>query len=889
MKVLFTTICFLTYGLLSGQTIIKGTIADKSDSSPLPFVSVIVYQYQTNKILSYTQTDDAGFYKLEVPSVLSILTLKTSRLGYMPYQQDIVMGSEEDMTLMLSFQLQQKTEKLAEVVIRGPIIVKEDTIIYDIAHFTSARDQTLEEVLAKIPGFKIRGDGEIQVNGKTVRKVLVDGQEVTDVGAALLTHSISPEDVESVEVRTDEKDTKLKESLLDATEYVVLDIKLKKELDKSLFGKIKATIGYQNNIEPGGYLNAFSLKQHAKIHLFAEHDRFGEQTISLDQIKNIGAEAFQKIFEIPADFQTLTEREAFDDEIYGFKNYTIAYKDIVGLSTKFTISPALDIYVGSYNSFSKDGKGRSYTQAFTDLGSPNSFVETQQIENYSSKNKLDFRYDKDKIKVRLDLNAVLFKNDYSSLNNESARELRYNYGDVHRSKSFYENLRLEYAASKKLGFSLKASYASITSEHTKNLTHNDTAYASFFVDENDRSVFDFSQQHDTDASNLLAELAVNYRTPLGVFNGGIHYQAKSQTTEKVAFNNKAESNNAVLAFTGQNPRLTYEKWGPFLKYALDIAGVSFSSEGKWVYLQYPEQTFKTTNQTAFEYKLSMSYNFGAFNYISAGLSRQISSFPLEKIMLGWDISNFQTVSIPGEFIIEPRPEMTLELSGAKKFESIDLLFDPAMLYGQIKNADRYLFTADPIISIAYDQLKSEYILMTFPLTKKFKTIPINIVLEPEWLINQNENVASSGALYRTKTTRRLFGLKVKTELEDKPYDFFFYPKYSAFIFENALSETTTSQKMLSLVFSTDLDILNEKLLITPSIRTIKFLGNVDAEFTNISLKVDYLAGALHWSLSIDNLLDNSNFVQQTIFPTYFISEKNSVFSRYFKVGLSYKF
>ena len=213
-----------------GQTVIQGSITDAVDSTTLPFVSAILYQYQSNKIINYTQSDVDGNYQLKVPSELSILTLKTSRLGYHPFEQDIVLGSEKDTTIVFSFQLTPKAEQLQEVVVQGPIIVKKDTIIYDVAHFTQARDQTLEDVLAKIPGFKIRGDGEIEVNGKAIQKVLIDGEEVTDAGTALLTRSISPEDVKNVEVRMDEKNTKLKESLLDATEYVVLDIKLKEEL-----------------------------------------------------------------------------------------------------------------------------------------------------------------------------------------------------------------------------------------------------------------------------------------------------------------------------------------------------------------------------------------------------------------------------------------------------------------------------------------------------------------------------------------------------------------------------------------------------------------------------------------------------------------------------------
>jgi len=377
--------------------------------------------------------------------------------------------------------------------------------IREVADYLRLAEKTAYRYAAegKIPGFKIRGDGEIEVNGKAVRKVLIDGEEVSDAGAALITRSISPEDVKNVEVKMDEKDTKLKESLLDATEYVVLDIKLKDELKKSIFGKVRGTVGYQDQIEPGGSLNAFSLKKKPKIHLFAEHDRFGEQTISLDQIKNLGSEAFQKLFEIPADFQTLTEREAFEDEIFGFKDFTIAEKDIVGLSTKFTLSPSLDIYLGSYNSYSKDGKGRNYLQEFNTFDFSSRFSETQEIIDYSSKNKLDIRFDKNKLKVKMDINAVLFDNTMNTQNSEVIQSLDYRFENKHRSNSFYENLLAEYKITDKTGIQLKASHSIISSNQYKRLNHNDPSYGLTFTDDQGNTIFNFRQPINTDAENLL--------------------------------------------------------------------------------------------------------------------------------------------------------------------------------------------------------------------------------------------------------------------------------------------------------------------------------------------------------------------------------------------------
>ncbi len=878
----------LTYSF--GQTKISGQVTDKTDSTSLPYVSVIIYKYQSNKILDYTQTNADGYYVLEIASEPTVITLKTSRIGYYSFEQDIVIGAGNAKKIALSFALVPNVDELQEVVIRGPIIVKEDTIIYDVEHWTEARDQTLEEVLAKIPGFKIRGDGEIEVNGKLIDKVLIDGEEISNSGAALLTRSIAPEDVKSIEVRMDEKNDKLKESLLDTREYVVLDIKLKEGLNKSLFGKARATLGYQNSVEPGGYVNAFSLKKKLKVHVFAEHDRFGEQTISLDQIKNTGSEALKKIFDIPADFQSLTEREAFNDEIYGFKNYTVADKSIIGLSSKYSISPAIDLYFGTYNSYAKDGKARSYAQKFGEGNPINAFTESQEATNYSSKNKLDFRLDKEKLKVRLDINAVFFKNESETLSSETLQNLNYNYGDVHKSNAFYENLLVEYKANSKLGVQFKASHSYIDATRTKNLLHNNPVYTSIFYDENNNQVYDFEQQASSIATNFLSEVMVQYRSKVGTINTGVRFQSRTLKAGKEGFN-KGDLPNLTLVplFTGARSTLNFNKWSPFLKHRINIGSFTFKNEVRFAQIMYPNQENKQKNVQLVEFKSGVDFSFGSFSYINVALSKQISSYPMQKLVEGYDLTGFQSVAIPNVHILNPTPEYTLDITGAKKFDNIGLLFDPAMLYGRIQNTDRFLFSNEPVIITEYDQFQAEYWAFSFPFSKSLKKIPLDIIFEPEGLINQTQNIDSVGNSYQTKTTRLLIGLKLNTDFEDQWYDVNLYPKYTSFIFENEYFNSESTLDMFSVNLTAKIDLFDKKLLLTPTVRTVAFFGNVTSDFTNISLKIEAPSSKWYWFVMIDNILNSSDFIIENIYPTYSMLESNSVFVRYVKFGMEYKF
>ncbi len=511
-------------------------------------------------------------------------------------------------------------------------------------------------------------------------------------------------------------------------------------------------------------------------------------------------------------------------------------------------------------------------------------AESQNVTDYSSKNKLELRLDKGKVKSRLNVNAVLFENSYKNVNREFFLNQHYRYGDVHNSKSFYENFFIDYAPTNRLGIQFKASHSSIQSDHSKDLTHNNPYYADIFFDRNGLPVFDFGQETSSTAANLLSEVILQYRSNVGVINSGFRFQNRSLQTQKNGVNQPDAAVSPESPFTGVSTKLTFQKWSPFLKHQIALGPFAFTNEVRIVRIAYPDRANNQNTNQLMEFKSRVE-----FNSISASLSRQISSFPMQKLTEGYDLTGFQTIAIPHQTILKPTPEYTLEIYGNKKIDAIDVLFDPAILYGRIQNADRFIFDGKSVIITAYDQLRAEYLALTFPLTKSFKKIPLKMIIEPEWLGNQNENIDPLGNSYQTKTGRTLLGIKLNTVFENKPYNFFLYPKYSIFTFENELFDSKIKQEMLSLNITANFDFFDETLLITPTLRTVTFFGNVQSDFTNVSLKIESPSSKFRWFVIIDNLLNNTSFITQTIYPTFFNSEDNSVFERYVKFGIAYKF
>jgi hypothetical protein len=271
MKLQIFYIFLLIVSNCFSQTTIKGLVKS-IDNKEIENAFVIIYNNTNDNLIEYVSSDENGHFVFTKKFDTNIYRIETSRIGFKKNIQKIAIGTDADKIVDLEIILEiSESSILKEVVVtrQKPIIVKKDTIIYDISHFTKKHDESLEEVLAKIEGFKISPNGDIEVNGKTIRKILIDGKEVSDFGNGLLTKSLSPEKVKSVEVRFDEKNNKIKESLLDGEKFVILDIKLKEDVKKSLFGKQQIILGYQKKSKIGGLSNLFSLNKKLIVRLLS--------------------------------------------------------------------------------------------------------------------------------------------------------------------------------------------------------------------------------------------------------------------------------------------------------------------------------------------------------------------------------------------------------------------------------------------------------------------------------------------------------------------------------------------------------------------------------------------------------------------------------------------
>lgn len=340
MRSVFLCIFLFSMILVNGQSSVKGTVYRADNKQVVSNAVVLLFNEANNDIIEHQYSKTDGNFQLNKTISQGVYRLEISKLGFEKNSHKIYIDVDSNKEIQIDSYLQEKSYVIDEIQINiaSPIVVKKDTIIYDVTQYAKVHDESLEDVLAKMEGVKIQGDGSIEVQGKAVHKVLIDGKEVSDLGAGILTKSIGAEKVASVEVRFDEKNEKIKNSLLDEQKFVVLDIKLKPDVQKSFFGKQSLTLGYQDKVKVGGLSNFFSLNKKANFQVFLENNNFDTNIIELSHIRNIGEEAMISILSVPVNYDEIKSKSSFQDEIYGFKNFISNDKTLLGFSLNLPLS-----------------------------------------------------------------------------------------------------------------------------------------------------------------------------------------------------------------------------------------------------------------------------------------------------------------------------------------------------------------------------------------------------------------------------------------------------------------------------------------------------------------------------------------------------------------------
>ncbi|MNG80946.1 hypothetical protein D3C87_653290 [compost metagenome] len=246
MRLTYTLVLFLVLSAISSisyaQQRLTGVVVDTKDKAKLHQASVALLNPKDSILIKFDRTKENGTFQIANLDT-GIYKMVVSYPQYADLVKDIHITAQGLDLGMIS--LSKAALLLEEVQVNGriPVVIKGDTIEYDAGSFKVEKDAKVEDLLKVLPGITIDGTGKITAQGKEVKKVLLDGEEFFGDDPTLITKNIRSDMVSKVQVYEKKSDLAVRTGVDDGERTQTIDIKLKEDKKKGMFGQAIAGAG----------------------------------------------------------------------------------------------------------------------------------------------------------------------------------------------------------------------------------------------------------------------------------------------------------------------------------------------------------------------------------------------------------------------------------------------------------------------------------------------------------------------------------------------------------------------------------------------------------------------------------------------------------------------
>ena len=241
MRKIYLLGCFLipTFFVLAQNIDLEGTITDES-GMPIMGANIVAVEKETQILDGFGISNEAGYYRITLKKATDY-DVKISFIGL----REIAFVFNEQNNIEKNFVLEEQAESLdeVEVVYEMPVTIKGDTIIYNADSFNTGSERKLEDVLKNLPGIEVNDEGRIEVEGKEITKITVEGKDFFDGDSKLATQNLPANAVGKVEVLRNFSEVNQLRSVTNNEDNIAINISLKSGKDKFWFGELIGGVG----------------------------------------------------------------------------------------------------------------------------------------------------------------------------------------------------------------------------------------------------------------------------------------------------------------------------------------------------------------------------------------------------------------------------------------------------------------------------------------------------------------------------------------------------------------------------------------------------------------------------------------------------------------------
>ena len=410
---------FLTFTLLiavlgvTAQTL-QGTVTDSSEK-PLEAVSVTLLESK-GKILAFTKTDRQGLFSVRMPVNKTADSIAFSRMGFAKVRMPLAAFTNGQRVSMTEEALDLREVKVTSSRIRQ----RSDTLVFSVDGFKQQQDRSIADVIKKMPGLDVQGDGQITYQGKAINEFTVEGMDLTGGKYAQISENLSADKVKSVEIRENNQPKKVLRNV-QFSEQAALNLVLKDDAKNVWQGLADIATGLtlQDGTEWLRDTRVMAMdfgKRHQSVSMWKTNNTG----------KNIRREVGDLIFESPLN-SWLSGIGGSSADI-NRERYTFNNSQLAATNWLFKTKKGNDLRLQASYFFDKT-KSHGFSETlYNDIAGGWSLTENADIRDYTSKweGELQYKVNNDQMYLnnRLKANMNFDRSvGVSSLNGSVTREL----------------------------------------------------------------------------------------------------------------------------------------------------------------------------------------------------------------------------------------------------------------------------------------------------------------------------------------------------------------------------------------------------------------------------------------------------------------------------------
>ena len=227
------------------QRVVSGKVVEQDTQDAVIQATASVLQGE--KVVSNGVTNTNGAFRVKAPGD-GTYTLKITYVGFKTYTKKFTIKDGKDYNAgTISLAPDAIMLKGATVTARASkVTLKADTFVYNAAAFRTPEGSVVEELVKRLPGAEVSDDGTIKINGKEVKKILVDGKEFMTGDTKTAIKNLPTNIIDRIKSYDQKSDLARVSGIEDGEEETVLDFGIKQGMNKGVMVNADIAAGTQS-------------------------------------------------------------------------------------------------------------------------------------------------------------------------------------------------------------------------------------------------------------------------------------------------------------------------------------------------------------------------------------------------------------------------------------------------------------------------------------------------------------------------------------------------------------------------------------------------------------------------------------------------------------------